>query len=224
LEKDRRTVLAQGPSLGIHESQSRLWENIIGRSLPFCRYATPIMRSMFPGLTFLTPEMLYQSVNHVEPSLIRTEADECTYNLHIILRFEMELDLIEGRLEARDVPARWNEKMKEYLGVAVPDDARGCLQDVHWAHGSFGYFPTYTLGNLYSAQIFDTAIRELPDLWAQIERGDFSELLAWLREKIHRVGRRKTAPEIVRDVTGEDIEPEVFLEYLETKFGGIYGI
>jgi len=222
---DRRTVLAGAPSLGIHESQSRMWENIIGRSLPFWKHYTPVLQSYFPGaLDFLTPEIVHRTVNHTAPSLIRTESDECTYNLHIILRFEIELDLIEGRMTPAAIPEAWNARMQDLLGVAVPDDARGCLQDVHWSHGAFGYFPTYSLGNLYSAQLFNAALRDIPQLWAQIEQADFAPLLQWLRANIHEVGRRKTAAQIVEDVTGQPPQSEPFIAYLKEKYEALYDL
>lgn len=220
---DRRTPLADGPSLGMHESQSRMWENMIGRSLPFWRHYAPIAREYFPeALHGVTPEQLYAGANRVEPSLIRVEADECTYNLHIILRFELELALLEGELAVADVPEAWNMKMKDYLGVDVPTDAEGCLQDIHWSHGALGYFPTYALGNLYAAQLFETIEQAIPDLWARVESGDFAPLLAWLREHVHRYGRRRLAPEIVRDATGSEPSSEPYLRYLKRKFGGLY--
>jgi len=223
LEKDRRTLLAESPSLGIHESQSRLWENQIGRSLPFWRHYAPLLQRQFPGqLDAITAEQIYAAVNHVRPSLIRVEADECTYNLHIIVRFEIEVDLIEGRIGVGDVPEIWNEKMKTYLGIDVPDDARGCLQDIHWSHGAMGYFPTYALGNLYAAQLFDAAEKQIPDLWAEVESGNFSALLAWLRKNVHQHGRRKTAEEIVRDATGTEPDAGPYLRYLEKKYSGLY--
>lgn len=222
---DQRTLLAQAPSLGIHESQSRFWENIIGRSLPFWRYCLPLFREHFPGaLDKVDAEQVFRSVNRVSPSLIRVEADECTYNLHIILRFEIELDLIEGRLRAKDIPGAWNAKMKEYLGVDVPDDAQGCLQDIHWAHGSMGYFPTYALGNLYAAELLETLQEELPALWESVEHGTFEPVLLWLREHIHRIGRRKTAAEIVQAATGRVPGPAAFLRYLESKYTRVYGL
>jgi carboxypeptidase Taq len=225
LESDQRTTLAEAPSLGIHESQSRLWENIVGRSRPFWEHYAPRLARAFPGqLDATTPEQLYRAVNRVRPSLIRVEADECTYNLHIILRFEIEKALIEGDLRVADVPAAWNEKIKSYLGVDVPDDAHGCLQDIHWSHGSFGYFPTYALGNLYAAQLFETIERDLPAIREHIGAGDFAPLLAWLREHVHRIGRRKSAAEMVRDATGKEPSAEAFLRYLESKYGAIYGL
>lgn len=224
-ERDRRTPLCDAPSLGMHESQSRMWENMIGRSLPFWKHYAPAMRARFPGrLDGVAPEDFHAAINRVTPSLIRVEADECTYNLHIILRFEIETALIEGALRVADVPEAWNAKMKEYLGLDVPDDANGCLQDIHWAHGAMGYFPTYALGNLYAAQIFEAILRELPDLWAQVEEARFAPLREWLRERIHRLGRRRNAPDLVRDLTGREPEPGAYLGYLENKYGALYGL
>lgn len=225
LEADRRSTLADAPSLGIHESQSRMWENIIGRSRPFWEHYVPRLAHYFPGqLDGVTAGQIFQAINRVRPSLIRVEADECTYNLHIILRFELEKALIEGDLTAAEVPAAWNEKMKAYLGVDVPDDAHGCLQDIHWSHGSFGYFPTYALGNLYASQIFEAVNRDLPGIWDSVGAGDFAPLLSWLRKHVHQIGRRKSATEIVRDATGKAPGPEAFLHYLESKYGELYAL
>ncbi len=219
---DRRTPLADAPSLGIHESQSRLWENLIGRSLPFWRHYTPRLRQQFPRqLEGVSAERIHRAVNHVSRSLIRVEADECTYNLHVILRFEIEVDLIEGNLKVAEVPEAWNAKVKQYLGLDVPDDAQGCLQDIHWSHGSMGYFPTYALGNLYSAQLLEQILRDLPDLWNQVAEGEFAPLLGWLRERVHRHGRRMTAADLVRHCTGHEPEAGAYLRYLETKFGAL---
>ncbi|HOE67465.1 MAG TPA: carboxypeptidase M32 [Candidatus Hydrogenedentes bacterium] len=224
LENDRRTTLAEGISLGIHESQSRMWENIIGKSLPFWKRYAPIVRQAFPGqLDAVTPEQFYAAINRVQPSLIRVEADECTYNLHIVLRFEIEVALIEGDLAVADVPGAWNEKMRRYLGIDVPDDARGCLQDIHWAHGSMGYFPTYALGNLYAAQLFEAMSRDLPELWSFVEAGDFGPLREWLRIRVHQVGRRKTAVALLQDVTGQPPSAGPFLAYLTRKYESLYG-
>ena len=224
-EADRRGTLAQAPSLGIHESQSRMWENMIGRSLPFWQHYAPALRAAHPGqLGGVEAEDLHRAINHVAPALIRVEADECTYNLHVVLRYEIEVALIEGDLEVADLPGAWNEKIKQYLGLDVPDDKHGCLQDIHWSHGSMGYFPTYALGNLYAAQLFERILEDLPELWTQVGGGNFAPLLGWLRENIHRVGRRKTATEIVRDVTGEAPGHAAFLRYLEAKYGSIYGL
>ena len=224
-EKDQRTPLADGISLGVHESQSRMWENMIGRSLPFWKHYTPLLKKTFPGqLDNVTAEMIYGAINKVEPSFIRVEADECTYNLHIILRFEIELALIEGSMEVGDVPAAWNEKMKQYLGLDVPNDAQGCLQDIHWSHGTMGYFPTYALGNLYAAQMFERIEQDIPDLWAQVSEGNFCALLGWLREHVHRFGRRKLARELIEDISGRALENGPYLAYLERKYGALYGI
>ena len=223
IETDRRTPLAQAPSLGIHESQSRMWENMIGRSLPFWRHCTPLLRKHFPGrLDDVSPEQIHRAMNRVRPSLIRVEADECTYNLHIVLRFEIELALIEGDITVADVPELWNAKMKQSLGIDVPDDAQGCLQDIHWSHGSMGYFPTYTLGNLYAAQLFEQILADVPALWDDVEHGRFESLLAWLREHVHRLGRRKLARQIVADATGKEPSSQPFLDYLETKYTALY--
>lgn len=222
---DEGTLLADAPSLGMHESQSRLWENIIGRSLAFWRHYLPALRDAFPGqMDTMSPEKLYASANRVAPSLIRVEADECTYNLHIILRFELETALVSGALAAADVPDAWNEKMRQYLGIDVPDDARGCLQDIHWSHGAFGYFPTYALGNLYAAQLYDAMCAQMPDLSEQIEAGRFDGIRDWLRAQVHRVGRRKTAVALINDVCGAAPTPEPFLHYLESKYSELYAL
>jgi carboxypeptidase Taq len=224
-ERDRRTLLCDAPSLAMHESQSRMWENVIGRSLPFWRHYLPVMRDFFPGqLDTVTPEEVYAAVNLAKPSLIRVDADECTYNLHIIIRFELEVALIEGSLDPSSVPEAWNSKVREYLGLEVPDDARGCLQDIHWAHGAFGYFPTYALGNLYAAQLFNAMLEQVPGLWESVEQGDFRPMLAWLRTNVHVHGRRKLARELLRDATGADLSPEPYIAYLNHKFGALYSL
>ena len=218
-ERWRRTPLADSPSLGMHESQSRFWENIIGRSRPFCRYLERRAGKLSGGAVSLPDaESMYRVLTRVEPSLIRVEADECTYNLHVVLRFEIETALIEGTVSARDVPELWNGRMRTYLGLTPPDDARGCLQDVHWSHGAFGYFPTYALGNLYAAQLYRAILRDLPDFWDQVESGRFGEILAWLRDKVHRHGRVKRATDLLADATGVPPSPEPFVGYLKEKF------
>ena len=222
---DRRTPLLDGASLGMHESQSRMWENLIGRSLPFWRHYYPVLQQHFPAqLDRISLETFYHALNRVAPSLIRVEADECTYNLHIIIRFEIEVALLEGDLSVSDVPALWNEKVRDYLGIEVPNDAQGCLQDIHWAHGAMGYFPTYALGNLYAAQLMETIEKDLPDLWQQVETGQFAPLLDWLREHIHRIGRRKRPIELMEDVTGRPPESGPYLRYLERKYNTLYGL
>ncbi|GMU91331.1 MAG: carboxypeptidase M32 [Candidatus Hydrogenedentota bacterium] len=223
--EDARTPLADGASLGMHESQSRMWENIIGRSLPFWKHYTPIIKRYHKRrMSRVTPEQIYAALNRVRPSLIRVEADECTYNLHIIIRFEIEVGLIEGSIGVDDVPEAWNAKVKQYLGLDVPDDAHGCLQDIHWSHGAFGYFPTYALGNLYAAQMFEVIEKQLPTLWRDVGKGNFKPLLDWLRQNVHRHGRRKLATELIRDITGTDPSSEAFLRYLETKYRSLYGV
>lgn len=223
-QQDRRTPLAQAPSLGMHESQSRLWENMVGRSLPFWKHYAPLLRKTFPGqLDNVNAHTLYRAVNRVQPSLIRVEADECTYNLHIILRFEIEVGLIEGTLQVDEVPAVWNTKVKEYLGIEVPSDPQGCLQDIHWT-GLIGYFPTYALGNIYAAQLFEEILIDIPDLWIQVEEGHFEALLRWLRSHVHIHGRRKMAGEILEDITGREPSPEPYLRYLEQKYTSLYSL
>ncbi len=221
----RRTFLADAPSLGMHESQSRLWENVVGRSLPFWRHYTPRVRSLFPcAPEDLSPEQVWRAANRVEPSLIRVEADECTYNLHIILRFEIETALIEGSIEAEHVPELWNERMRLYLGCEVPDDARGCLQDIHWSHGSFGYFPTYALGNLYAAQLMEKMEQDMTNLWDNVAQGKFWDILGWLRKHVHARGRAVAADQLLTEVTGQPPTPEPFLRYLEEKYSALYGL
>lgn len=225
LKEDARTPLAEAPSLGIHESQSRLWENMIGRSLPFWEHYLPDLQAAFPGqLDDLSARDVYRAINQVRRSLIRVEADECTYNLHVILRFELERAMLSGDLAVADLPGAWNEKMRQLLGVEVPDDAHGCLQDVHWSSACFGYFPTYALGNLYSAQLFERILEEIPDFWGSISEGDFTVLLGWLRHKVHRIGRRMTTPEIVRTATGADLDSGPYLKYLNSKYKPLYGL
>jgi len=222
-EEIRGGVLAEGTSLGIHESQSRMWENIVGRSRPFWAHWFPRLQARFPeALDGVNLDTFYRAINRVEPSLIRVDADEVTYSLHVILRFELEQELIEGRLAVEDLPAAWNDRMERFLGIRPPSDALGVLQDVHWSMGAFGYFPTYALGNLYSAQIYRVYKRENPQATAQIEAGDTAPLLAWLRDRIHRWGRRKSASELIEDISGEPLNPEYFLEYLREKYREIY--
>jgi carboxypeptidase Taq len=220
-----RTTLGAGTSMGIHESQSRLWENQVGRSLPFWRHWYPRAQELFPeALDGLAVEDFHRAVNVVRPSLIRVDADEATYSLHVILRFELEVALIEGTLAVADVPAAWNERMRELLGVEVPDDAHGCLQDVHWSYGEFGYFPTYALGNIVSGQLWEAVRRDLPDLDERLAAGDCADLLAWLREHVHRFGRRLDPADIVREATGGPLDPDPQLRYLREKYGALYGL
>ncbi|MBN1540159.1 MAG: carboxypeptidase M32 [Candidatus Thermoplasmatota archaeon] len=223
LKENMHTPLGEACSLGIHESQSRMWENLIGRSLPFWKRYYPDLQSAFPGLSALPLEDFYQTVNRVRPSLIRIEADEVTYSMHILIRFELEIEIFNGRLDVREIPQAWNEGYEKYLGVVVENDGVGCLQDIHWSFGSFGYFPTYTLGNLYAAQFFDAMKKDI-DVEASIERGEFGPILTWLRSNIHEKGKLYPASELVRVVTGKELDESHFIDHLRNKFGAIYGI
>ncbi len=220
-----RTLLAGGTSLGVHESQSRLWENLVGRSRPFWSFYYGLLQRAFPAqLGIVSVDQFYRGINKVEPSLIRVEADEVTYNLHIMLRFELETALLAGDLAVTDLPEAWNEKSREYLGLMPADDASGVLQDIHWSAGLIGYFPTYALGNLISAQLFERATQEIAGLEDQIALGRFAELLGWLRERIYRPGRKFTASELLRRVAGSDIDAGAWLGYVRDKFGGLYDL
>lgn len=227
LPKDRHFGLPLGESisLGIHESQSRMWENLVGRSRAFWRFFLPQTKAMFaPTLDDVTEDQWVWAVNAVRPSLIRTEADEATYNLHIMLRFELEQALLRDEVSVGDVPAAWNERMRQYLGITPPNDAAGCLQDVHWAAGLQGYFPTYALGNLYAAQLFEQARKELGDLDAMFARGEFRPLLQWLRTNVHRHGKRYSARQLVKKVTGNDLSPDALMRHLARKAADLYGV
>jgi carboxypeptidase Taq len=213
-----RTPLGTGVSLGVHESQSRTWENLVGRSRPFWRWFYPRLQGAFATqLGSVDEEAFYRAVNRVHPSLIRIDADEVTYNLHIILRFELEQALIENRLDVTDLPEAWNARVEEYLGLEVPDDARGVLQDMHWAGGAFGYFPTYALGNVISVQIWERAVEDLGDLDERFERGEFGALREWLREHLYRLGAKYTPQETVERVTGSRIDAKPYVRYLREK-------
>jgi carboxypeptidase Taq len=221
-----RSPLADSASLGIHESQSRLWENLVGRSRGFWKFFYPkLSKTTFPEqLGSVDFEAFYKALNKVKPSFIRVEADEVTYNLHPMLRFELEVDLLEERLQVKNVPEAWNAKYKEYLGLDVPDDSVGCLQDIHWSAGLIGYFPTYTLGNLASVQFFEKAIQAVPSIPEEIERGEFGDLLGWLRENIHRHGRKYLPGELILRVTGSPLDAKPYLGYLQRKYSEIYGL
>jgi carboxypeptidase Taq len=219
-----RTGLERGASLAVHESQSRLWENLVGRSLPFWEHFYPRLQQVFPQLAGVPVNKFYKGINKVAPSFIRTEADEATYNLHIMLRLEIEIALLEGKVAVRDLPEVWNAKMQEYLGVTPPDDAAGVLQDIHWSGGMIGYFSTYALGNLISAQLWEKINQDIPDLNDQIRAGKFEALLAWLRDKIHRHGAKFEPQELVQKVTGSRIDPAAYVRYLTKKFGEIYNL
>jgi carboxypeptidase Taq len=220
-----RTPLADGASLGVHESQSRLWENLVGRSLPFWEHFYPELQAIFPSqLGKVKLRDFYRAINKVEPSLIRVEADEATYNMHIMLRLEIEIAMVEGAVALKDLPELWNTKMKEYLGIVPPNDALGVLQDIHWSFGGLGYFSTYALGNLISAQLWEKINAEITDLSAQIRAGKFDSLLGWLRANIHVHGRKYEPQELVKKVTGSKIDPAPYLRYLEAKFSDVYGL
>ncbi len=220
-----RTPVADGASLAVHESQSRLWENIIGRSQPFWEYFFPQFKSLFPNqLKGVSLNQFYRAINKVEPSLIRVEADEATYNLHIMLRLELEIAMIDGSLAIKDLPEAWNQKMEAYLGMVPQTDAEGVLQDIHWTMGSMGYFSTYALGNLISVQLWEHFKTTQPKAEDQIRQGDFAPLLSWLREEIHQYGRKYTPQELVRRITGADIDPAPYMRYLRAKYGEIYGL
>lgn len=219
-----RTPLLDGASLAVHESQSRTYENLVGRSMPFWEYFYPRLQEYFPSqLGNIDLHTFYKGINKVEPSLIRVEADEATYNLHIMLRLELEIELMEGILEVKDLPEAWNARMQEYLGITPPNDADGVLQDVHWSSGYIGYFSTYALGNLISAQLWDVMIKEIPDLTDQFRLGEFSALTEWMKAKIHTHGKKYEPQELVERVTGSKIDPTLYMEYLNTKYSQVYG-
>lgn len=224
-EEWERTPLAGGVSLGVHESQSRMWENLVGRSQAFWNRYYPSLQAAFPAqLGEVSRDAFYRAINSSAPSLIRVEADELTYNLHIILRYEIERELLEGRLSVADAPAAWNAKVQSYLGLTPPTDTEGILQDVHWSHGSFGYFPTYSLGNILSVQLWNAAEREIGEIGPQMERGEFSGLLGWLRENVHRHGHKYPPQELVRRATGGPLTVAPYIAYLRSKFGALYGL
>jgi carboxypeptidase Taq len=213
-----RTTLAEATGLGVHESQSRLWENLVGRSRAFCEWSLPLLRSHLGGpFTTMDADTLYRNVNRVALNLIRIEADETTYNLHIALRFELELALLEGRLAVKDLPDAWNAATHRLLGLEVTDVCHGVLQDIHWGAGMIGYFPTYTLGNLMAAQLWRALSDDLPEIESDIAGGRFGPLREWLRDHIHRHGRKFDSRELLRRTTGEELRVEPWLEYLQAK-------
>jgi carboxypeptidase Taq len=215
--------LGEACSLSIHESQSRLWENQVGRSYIFWRKHYPSLQEQFPKqLGGISVDQFYAGINQVKPSLIRTEADEVTYHFHVMVRYELEKKIIEGSLSVADIPAYWNEQYQHYLGVKPPDDLNGCLQDVHWSHGSFGYFPTYSLGSFYAAQFFEQAVKDVPGLLSEIGSGQYKSLVNWLREKIHAHGRYYTSEELCKEVCGKPLDIGHFMQYLLDKYKKIY--
>jgi carboxypeptidase Taq len=217
--------LGESVSLGIHESQSRMWENIVGRSRYFWEYFYPVLSKKFPTpFSKVSLNNFYKIINNVKPSLIRTEADEVTYNLHIIMRFEIEKELLDGSIEVEDLPKIWNSKVKEYFGIDVPSDALGVLQDVHWSGGMIGYFPTYTLGNLYAAQFYETAKKDIASLEEKFSKGEFSQFKQWLNQNIHIHGKLYSADELIKKVTGEKLTSKYFTDYIKDKYSRIYKI
>jgi carboxypeptidase Taq len=220
-----RTPLAGGTSLAVHESQSRMWENLVGRSLSFWEHFYPAFKKLFAAqLEGVSLKSFYKAINKVEPSLIRVNADEATYNLHVMLRLELEIGMVEGTIPVKDLPEIWNAKMQEYLGVTPPDDARGVLQDIHWSSGAIGYFSTYALGNLVSVQLWEKINKDIRGLEDQIRKGDFGELLAWLRKNIHRYGQKYEPQKLVEMVTGSKISPQPYVRYLTKKYSEIYNL
>jgi carboxypeptidase Taq len=218
-----RTPLLGGVSGGIHESQSRMWENMVGRSLPFWQHFYPRIQEYFPSqLGNLPMDAFYRGINKVQPTFIRVEADEATYNLHIMLRMELEIALLENKLAVKDLPEAWNTRFEEYLGITPPNNAQGVLQDVHWSSGMLGYFPSYALGNLIAAQLWEQINLDIPDLTEQIRTGKFAPWLAWLREKVHRHGSKYEPQKLIQSVTGSLIDPAPYMRYLEQKYRVIY--
>ncbi|MDQ3046206.1 MAG: carboxypeptidase M32 [Bacteroidota bacterium] len=212
-------------SLGIHESQSRLWENNVGRSLAYWKANFPKLQKAFPeNLSMVKSEDFYKAMNIVKSSLIRTSADELTYHFHVLIRFEIEKALIEGSIEVKDLPDYWNKKYKDYLGIDVPDNTKGVLQDIHWSHGSFGYFPTYSMGSFYAAQFYAQAKKEIPDLEMEIEKGNMKPLLNWLKEKVHVHGKFYSAEELCKEITGEKLNFRHFMEYAKSKYAALYDL
>lgn len=217
-----RTALAGGVSLGLHESQSRTWENIVGRSRAFWNFFYPKLQETFPELKNRDVDTFYRAINKVKPSLIRVEADELTYNLHVMVRFEIECDVLSGKLSVKDMPAAWNAKYEEYLGITPPTDSEGCLQDVHWSQGSIGYFPTYSMGNLLSYQIWRALEKDVKDPMALIEKGEFAPILGWLQKKVYSQGRKFTPKDLVMQVTGKPMDPNDYISGLSAKYREVY--
>jgi carboxypeptidase Taq len=217
-----RTPLAGGVSLGVHESQSRTWENIIGRSKPFWSHFLPALQQKFPALAPFDLDSFYRAINKVEPSYIRVEADELTYNLHVLVRFEIECDVLTDKLKVKDLPEAWNAKYAEYLGITPRNDAEGCLQDVHWSMGSIGYFPTYSMGNLLSYQIWAALQRDIPNTSELMAAGNFAPILGWLRDNLYSQGKRYAPKELIKRVTGKPMGAADYLAGLEAKYTEIY--
>jgi carboxypeptidase Taq len=219
------TPLSGGTSLGVHESQSRMWENLVGRSKGFWSWALPRLKQQFPGqLDKVDLDTFYKAINKVQRSFIRVEADEATYNLHIMLRFDLETDMMAGKIKPADLPEEWNDRFESFFGITPPTDTLGVLQDVHWSMGLIGYFATYALGNLLSVQYYNKAVQERPSIPHDIANGKFDTLLTWLNEHIHKHGRKYTSDELTRRVTGESIQSRDYIHYLQTKYGEVYDL
>ncbi|MCD6337153.1 MAG: carboxypeptidase M32, partial [Candidatus Marinimicrobia bacterium] len=216
------TPLGEAASFGIHESQSRLWENVIGRSKEFWTYALPILKGHYSQLKNVSLDDWYRMINIVKPSMIRVESDEVYYSLHIMLRFDIESAIINGDMNVKDIPALWNKKMKEYFGITPKNDAEGVLQDVHWSFGGFGYFPSYAMGNLYGAQIMEQAEKEIPEMWKKVSKGEFLPLKNWLNEKVHVRGRYYDPEDLIKVISGKPLSADPFMNYLEKKYKKIY--
>ena len=215
--------LSEYCSLSIHESQSRLWENSVGRGLPFWQHNFPLLKTLFPEqCKNVTVDAFYKGINKVQASLIRTEADELTYHFHVMIRYEIEKMLIDGSISTKDIPAYWNEHCQKYLGITVPDDKRGCLQDIHWSHGSFGYFATYSLGSMYAAQLYATIEKENELVNKEVAEGNTGYILNWLRKNIHQYGRQFTSQELCNKITSQPLNTKYFIDYASKKFNGIY--
>ncbi|WP_435077101.1 carboxypeptidase M32 [Halococcus sp. AFM35] len=224
-DEEYGTPLGENRNLSVHESQSRLWENHVGRSEPFWSLFVPRVRERFPQLDGVTAREAYEAANRVyDDNLIRVEADELTYHMHIVLRFEIERELIEGDLDVAEVPQVWNDRMDEYLGVRPETDAEGCLQDIHWSHGTFGYFPTYSLGSVLAAQLYASAEDDIDDLDGHIEQGEFDPLHDWLTTNVHRHGKRYTTPDLIEEATGEAFTADYFLDHVTEKYGALYDL
>lgn len=219
----RGTSLCEAASTGVHESQSRFWENFIGRSLPFCVWLVPVLREQLPSLE-VTADQLYRASNRVRPSLIRIHADEATYNLHILVRFELETALIKGDLAVSDLPDAWDAAYERLLGLRPPDLLTGVLQDVHWSSGLFGYFPSYTIGNLYAASLAAALVQDMPDLWQRVAGGDFAAVLSWLRSKVHSRGHLLDGPDLLAEATGGRDPVADFMDHLRSRQGALYGV
>ncbi len=219
-----RSPLAGGVSLGIHESQSRLWENIVGRSKPFWSYFLPKLQAVFPELADKDLDTFYKAINKVEPSFIRVEADELTYNLHIMVRFEVEVEVLSGRMAIKDIPEAWNSRYSEYLGITPASDSEGCLQDVHWSGGLVGYFPTYSMGNLLSYQIWNTLQKDVPNTADLMAAGQFEPILSWLQQKVYSKGRSVPPKDLIQQVTGKAIDPTDYLAGLQGKYASLYAL